>query len=287
MDLTEEQIIVLNQIIKNALEEDLGDGDHSSLACVPENATGKAKLIIKDHGILAGVDLANQIFLLYDPSLKIEIHIHDGAEVHPGQIALEIEGKSRSILATERLVLNFMQRMSGIATQTNKIVKKIAGLDTKLLDTRKTTPGIRLLEKWAVRIGGGHNHRFALYDMIMLKDNHIDYAGGVVQAINRTNEYLDETGKKLKIEIEVRNKEELAQVLSVGKVDRIMLDNFSPKEIKEVLPTIPKQFEVEASGGITLDTIREYAETGVDFISVGALTHSFKSLDMSLKADFK
>lgn len=287
MNLSPNEILILNTIIHNALHEDIGDGDHSSLACVPENATGKAKLIIKDTGIIAGVELAQHIFSLYDPELKIEVFITDGTFVEPGKIAFEVSGKSRSILATERLVLNFMQRMSGIATQTNEIVKKIDGLNTRLLDTRKTTPGVRLLEKWAVRIGGGHNHRFALYDMIMLKDNHIDYAGGIEQAITRTNQYLKKEQKDLKIEIEVRNSDELAQVLAIGQVDRIMLDNFTPEEIKVVLPSIPKQYEVEASGGITINNIREYAETGVDFISVGALTHSFKSLDMSLKADFK
>lgn len=287
MNFTPEQTETLDLIIHNAFKEDIGEGDHSSMACVPETGTGKARLIIKDTGILAGVELAQRIFHSYDPQLQIQVFITDGTPVQPGQIAFEVTGNSRSILATERLVLNFMQRMSGIATQTNKITQKIDGLSTKLLDTRKTTPGIRLLEKWAVRIGGGHNHRFALYDMIMLKDNHIDYAGGIEQAITRTNQYLKDNNKSLKIEVEVRNPEELRQVLQVGNVDRIMLDNFSPSQIKEVLPTIPKQFEVEASGGITLDNIREYAETGVDFISVGALTHSFKSLDMSLKADFQ
>lgn len=287
MNFTQEQLNDLDLIIKNALHEDIGDGDHSSLACVPENAQGKAKLLVKDTGIIAGIELAQRIFKLYDPSMEVEVFIQDGAFVQPGQIAFEVTGKSRSILATERLVLNFMQRMSGIATQTNQIVKKIDGLSTKLLDTRKTTPGIRLLEKWAVLIGGGHNHRFALYDMIMLKDNHIDYAGGIKQAIERTNKYLKETNRSLKIEVEVRDEQELKEVLEIGKVDRIMLDNFTPERIKAVLPSIPDHFEVEASGGITLDTIRDFAETGVDFISVGALTHSFKSLDMSLKADFQ
>lgn len=277
---------MLEEIIQNALQEDIGDGDHSTLACVPENAMGKAKLLIKDAGVLAGVELAQRIFHTFDPELKITIYIQDGANVKVGDVAFEIEGKSRSILTTERLVLNFMQRMSGIATQTRQITQIIDGLDTKLLDTRKTTPGIRYLEKWAVRIGGGHNHRFALYDMIMLKDNHIDYAGGIEQAIQRTHDYLTKTGKELKVEIEVRNEDELNQVLKIGKVDRIMLDNFTPEQIEKVLPSIPKTFEVEASGGITLETIRRYAETGVDYISVGALTHSFKSLDMSLKAEF-
>jgi nicotinate-nucleotide pyrophosphorylase (carboxylating) len=276
---------MIDAIIQNALREDIGDGDHSSLACVPENATGKATLFIKDSGILAGVELAQQIFETYDSKLQMEIFIPDGTPVSPGDVAFTVTGSSRSILATERLVLNFMQRMSGIATQTNQIVQKLKGTKTQLLDTRKTTPGIRFMEKWAVRIGGGHNHRFALYDMIMLKDNHIDYAGGIQAAIESTHTYLKETGKTLKIEIEVRNEAELDQVLSVGGVDRIMLDNFTPNQIRESMKKIPSHYEVEASGGITLETIREFAETGVHFISVGALTHSFKSLDMSLKAD--
>lgn len=277
---------MIEDIIINALKEDIGDGDHSSLACVPEKAIGKAQLIIKDEGILAGVELAEKIFHHYDKKLNVNVFIKDGTLVKHGDIALEVTGSSRSILATERLVLNFMQRMSGIATQTNKIVKLLDGCKTHLLDTRKTTPGIRYMEKWAVRIGGGYNHRFALYDMIMLKDNHIDYAGGIKKAIENTHLYLEKTGKNLKIEIEVRDEKELEEVLSIGKVNRIMLDNFTPEQISKVLPSIPKTFEVEASGGITLETIRSYAETGVDYISVGALTHSFKSLDMSLKATF-
>jgi nicotinate-nucleotide pyrophosphorylase (carboxylating) len=275
---------MIDEIIANALREDIGDGDHSTLSCVPENGTGTARLLIKDDGILAGVELAKKIFKTFDPNLEIEVFIKDGEAVKFGDIAFIVKGSSRSILSTERLVLNFMQRMSGIATQTNQIVKLIEGTSVKLLDTRKTTPGIRYMEKWAVRIGGGHNHRFALYDMIMLKDNHVDYAGGIRPAIEKANQYLVETGKSLKIEIEVRNEEELKEVLEVENVDRIMLDNFSPERIVEALKTIPDTYEVEASGGITIDTIREYAETGVDFISVGALTHSFQSLDMSLKA---
>ena len=278
---------MIDQIIKNALNEDIGDGDHSSLSCVPENAMGTAKLIVKQEGIIAGVELAERIFKTYDSSLEITTYIQDGQKVKVGDVAFVISGKSRSILSTERLVLNFMQRMSGIATKTNRIVDLIEGTDTKLLDTRKTTPGIRYMEKWAVRIGGAYNHRFGLYDMIMLKDNHIDYAGGVSKAITRANDYLAETGKELKIEIEVRNREELDEVLSVGQVDRIMLDNFTPQEITDVLSQIPDSIETEASGGINEDTIRSYAETGVDFISVGALTHSFESLDMSLKASFE
>ena len=276
----------VDEIIESALLEDIGDGDHSSLACVPEDANGKATLLVKDDGILAGVDLAVRIFKKYDPSLTIDVQIIDGTPVKKGDVAFIISGSSRSILATERLVLNFMQRMSGIATQTNKIVSLLEGTNTRLLDTRKTTPCIRYMEKWAVRIGGGENHRFALYDMIMLKDNHIDYAGGIKPAIERTQAYLKESGKNLKVEIEVRNFDELNQVLEIGGVDRIMLDNFSVEQLEEALKLIPSHYETEASGGITIETIRDYAETGVDFISVGALTHSFKSLDLSLKADF-
>jgi nicotinate-nucleotide pyrophosphorylase (carboxylating) len=276
----------VDEIIESALLEDIGDGDHSSLACVPEDANGKATLLVKDDGILAGVDLAVRIFKKYDPSLTIDVQIIDGTPVKKGDIAFTIFGSSRSILATERLVLNFMQRMSGIATQTNKIVSLLEGTNTRLLDTRKTTPCIRYMEKWAVRIGGGENHRFALYDMIMLKDNHIDYAGGIKPAIERTQAYLKESGKNLKVEIEVRDFDELNQVLEIGGVDRIMLDNFSVEQLEEALKLIPSHYETEASGGITIETIRDYAETGVDFISVGALTHSFKSLDLSLKAEF-
>ena len=273
-------------IIKNALIEEIGDGDHSSLASVPESAIGKAKLLVKDDGIIAGIELAKKIVTYYDASMVFNAFLKDGDTVKKGDVAFTIEGKSRSILATERLLLNFMQRMSGIATETHRYVELVAGTSAKLLDTRKTTPGIRLMEKWAVRIGGGYNHRFALYDMIMLKDNHVDYAGGIKEAIESTNDYLKRTGKQLKIEIEVRNEKELDEVLAVGHVDRIMLDNFSVEDIKRVLPKIPKTFETEASGGITTDTIRAYAATGVDYISVGALTHSFKSLDLSLKADY-
>ena len=273
-------------IIANALKEDIGDGDHSTLACVPENATGKAQLIIKDNGILAGVELAVEIFKQFDPTLKVTLFKKDGDVVSKGEIAFTVEGASRSILTTERLVLNFMQRMSGIATQTHQIVAHIAGLPTKLLDTRKTTPGIRYMEKWAVRIGGGYNHRFALYDMIMLKDNHIDYAGGITKAVAQTRTYLKENAKDLKIEVEVRTEVELLEAIQTPGIDRIMLDNFKPADIKRLLPLIPSHIETEASGGITLETIRGYAETGVQFISVGALTHSAGSLDLSLKAFF-
>jgi nicotinate-nucleotide pyrophosphorylase (carboxylating) len=277
---------VVQEIIANALREDIGDGDHSTLACVPENARGKAQLLIKDNGVLAGVELAVEIFKQFDPSLKVTVLKNDGEAVSKGEIAFTVEGSSRSILTTERLVLNFMQRMSGIATQTAKIVQKIDGLSTKLLDTRKTTPGIRYMEKWAVRIGGGYNHRFALYDMIMLKDNHLDYAGGITQAVAQTRSYLKEQGKNLKIEVEVRTEAELIEAIATPGINRIMLDNFQPAEIKRLLPLIPSHIETEASGGITIDTIRAYAETGVQYISVGALTHSAGSLDLSLKAFF-
>jgi len=277
---------MIHSIIQTALAEDLGDGDHSSLACIPAEATGVAKLLVKDNGILAGVDLARLICETYDPSLEFEELIHDGQEVQAGQIAFYIRGKAQSILAVERTLLNFMQRMSGIATLTHELVQLLEGTNTRLLDTRKTTPGIRYMEKWAVRIGGGVNHRFALYDMIMLKDNHVDFSGGIAAAISRTQDYLQSTGRELKVEIEVRNLDELEQVLAIGQVDRIMLDNFSPELLKEAVQRIDGRFETEASGGITKQTLRTYAETGVDYISVGALTHSFKSLDLSLKATF-
>ncbi len=285
MDFLKQDAIL--EIVDNALREDLGDGDHTSLSTVPENAKGKARLLVKDNGILAGVELAKTIFHRVDPDLKIEVLIEDGTYVEKGQIAFYVTGSSRSILSSERLVLNFMQRMSGIATKTHELAKIIAHLPTKLLDTRKTTPGIRIMEKWAVNIGGGNNHRFALYDMIMIKDNHVDYAGGIPQAIERTNTYLKEKGKSLKIEIETRNLDEVKQVLAIGQVDRIMLDNFTPDQIREALTIIDRdKYETEASGGITEDSILSYAETGVDFISSGALTHSYKSLDLSLKAEF-
>ena len=278
---------IIDEIIANALVEDIGDGDHTSLATIPENATGKARLLVKDDGILAGVELAEIIFQKVDPNLEIEVLIEDGSPVRKGDIAFYVSGRSRSILTAERLVLNFMQRMSGIATQTHKLASLIADLPTQLLDTRKTTPCVRMMEKWAVKIGGGHNHRFALYDMIMIKDNHVDYAGGIVQAIDRVEEYLKSKQKQLKIEVETRNLEEVKMVLNRGGVDRIMLDNFSPEAISEALKIIPRDlYEVEASGGITGDSIRAYAQTGVDFISSGALTHSYQSLDLSLKAEF-
>jgi nicotinate-nucleotide pyrophosphorylase (carboxylating) len=277
---------MLDEIIRIALLEDIGEGDHSTLACVPNDAKGSAKLLVKENGILAGVDVAKRIYELYDPSLEVEYYKNDGDKIEIGDIVYVVKGLSQSILSTERLVLNIMQRMSGIATQTANILKVIDGCSTKLLDTRKTTPGIRYLEKLAVKIGGGENHRFALYDMIMLKDNHVDYAGGIKPAIQKTKEYLVANNKCLSIEIEVRNMEELNEVLEIGGVDRIMLDNFTPALLSEALKLIPAQYETEASGGITIDTIRSYAETGVQYISVGALTHSVKSLDLSLKATF-
>lgn len=278
---------MLDEIIQFALREDIGEGDHSTLACVPKNATGVAKLLVKENGVLAGVEVAKRIYELYDPSLEVEYYKKDGDVIEIGEIVLQVKGSSQSILSTERLVLNFMQRMSGIATQTARIVKEIEGCSTKLLDTRKTTPGIRYLEKMAVKIGGGENHRFGLYDMVMLKDNHNDYAGGITAAIQKTKHYLAENNKDLRIEIEVRNMKELNEVLQVGGVQRIMLDNFTPAQLSEALKLIPSEYETEASGGITLETIRLYAETGVQYISVGALTHSVKSLDLSLKAVFQ
>lgn len=277
---------MLDEIILNALKEDIGAGDFSTISCVPKDAKGSAHLVVKENGVLAGIEVAKRIYELYDPSLIFEIFKKDGDLIKKGDFAFRVEGSSQSILTTERLVLNCLQRMSGIATLTVKIKKEIEGSSSIILDTRKTTPGIRFLEKWAVKIGGGENHRFGLYDMIMLKDNHIDYAGGISAAIENTKRFLASSNKTLKIEIEVRNTKELEEVLRVGGVDRIMLDNFSPENLKEALKIIPKEFETEASGGITLENIRAYAETNVNFISLGALTHSVKSLDLSLKARF-
>jgi nicotinate-nucleotide pyrophosphorylase (carboxylating) len=285
--MTEIEQQVIQHIVSNALAEDIGDGDHSSLACIPANAMGDARLIVKDTGVLAGVRLAKIVCATVDDSLLFEELIPDGSSVEPGQIAFTLHGSARSILAAERTLLNFMQRMSGIATLTAELVGLLKGTKTQLLDTRKTTPGIRYMEKWAVRIGGGVNHRFALYDMIMLKDNHVDFSGGIAQAIQRTQEYLKANNRSLKVEIEVRNLDELDQVLAIGQVDRIMLDNFSPALLKEAITRIGGRYETEASGGIVKETLRTYAETGVDFISVGALTHSYKSLDLSLKATFQ
>jgi len=264
--------------------EDIGDGDHTTLSCIPADALGKSQLIIKEKGVLAGVEVAKEIFQSFDPTLQMTVYIHDGAEVNQGDIAFVVEGKIQSLLQTERLMLNIMQRMSGIATRTREYVRALEGTHTRVLDTRKTTPGLRLLEKEAVKIGGGVNHRIGLYDMILLKDNHVDFAGGIEKAITRTHNYLNEKGKNLKIEIEVRNFDELNQVLAVGGVDRIMLDNFTVENTKKAVEIIGGKYETESSGGITFATLKDYALCGVDFISVGALTHSVKSLDMSFKA---
>lgn len=274
----------LRILIVSALQEDIGDGDHSTLSCIPATARGKAVLKIKQDGILAGVDIAARIFALKDPSSDIRILKKDGELMRSGEIAFEVESTVHAILMAERLVLNTMQRMSGIATLTAQYVEKIAGLPARILDTRKTTPNFRLLEKEAVRIGGGYNHRMGLYDMIMLKDNHIDYAGGLDKAIQRAWEYVQTVKPGLKIEVETRNLEEVRQAALTGKVDRIMLDNFTPEAIREAVKIIGGRYETEASGGINLDNIREYAATGVDFISVGALIHQAQSLDLSLKA---
>ena len=274
----------LFRFIDNALNEDIGSGDYSSLSCIPIESKGTAQLLVKENGILAGVELAQLIFSRYDPSLTVTVRLKDGTSVNVGEIALTVSGSKRSILATERLVLNCMQRMSGIATQTRRMIDLMGNTNTRILDTRKTTPGMRMIEKWAVRIGGGYNHRFGLYDMIMLKDNHIDFAGGIKAAIDQAVNYCKQHGLNIPIEVEVRNENELKEVIAVGQVQRIMLDNFTPEQIREVMPLIPKEFETEASGGITEQTIAAYGQTGVDFISVGAITHSVKSLDLSLKA---
>lgn len=276
--------MTLQDFIKNALAEDVGDGDHTSLACIPQSSNSKAHLLVKDEGILAGVAVALEIFKLVDDKLKIKVNLLDGAKVKKGDIALYVEGSAQSILKAERLVLNCMQRMSGIATATYQISQKLIGLKTKVLDTRKTTPGMRFLEKMAVKIGGGENHRFGLYDMIMIKDNHNDFAGGIEKSIFAVNHYLKSNNLNLKIEIEARNLNEVKEILAIGKIDRIMLDNFSLADLKTAVQLINGKFETEASGGINSDTIRDYALCGVDFVSVGALTHSIKSLDLSLKA---
>lgn len=269
-------------LINLAIKEDLGEGDHSSLACVPRNKTGKAKLIAKEEGIIAGIKLGEFIFKSLDANSEIIIYKNDGDRVTPGEVILVIEGNEQLLLQSERLVLNFMQRMSGIATLTNKFSQELKGLNTKLLDTRKTTPGLRKIEKWAVRIGGGHNHRMGLYDMIMLKENHIDYAGGVSAAIKNSLSYLKDNNINIPIEIETRNLEELNEVLQVGGIQRIMLDNFTLNDLQKAVSLINGRFETEASGGINLETVRAIAEMGVDFVSVGALTHTVKSLDISM-----
>lgn len=275
---------LIDKLIELAYAEDIGDGDHSTLCSVPADALGKAKLLIKEEGILAGVDIARRIFNKLDGDLTVDIFLNDGAHVRPGDIAFVVEGKVRSILQAERLVLNMMQRMSGIATTTNRYVRLVAGTRAKVLDTRKTTPGMRMLEKQAVRIGGGVNHRVGLYDMILLKDNHVDFCGGVTNAIRRAQHYLQEKNKTLKIEIEVRTLDELDEAIAAGGIHRVLLDNFSLKDTRKAVEYVNGRVALESSGGITIETIRSYAETGVDYISVGALTHSVKSLDMSLKA---
>jgi nicotinate-nucleotide pyrophosphorylase (carboxylating) len=272
----------LDELISMALREDVGDGDHSTLACIPSTASGKAKMVAKKEGVLCGVEVGTRVFLMVDDSLKVTCLKHDGDTLRVGDIVMTVEGHSGSILTAERTALNFMQRLSGIATETRQMVRMLDGLHTRLLDTRKTTPNMRLLEKYAVKCGGGTNHRIGLYDMVMLKDNHIDFAGGIAQAIDRTHAYLQQKGKNLKIEIEVRNLDELDQVLQHGGVNRIMLDNFDVDMLREAVRRIDGRYETEASGGITAETLRNYAETGVDFISVGALTHHIKSLDLSL-----
>ena len=273
-----------DRLIDLAFAEDIGDGDHTTLCCIPDTAMGKSHLLIKEDGILAGVEVAKRVFARFDPTMQVEVLIGDGAHVKKGDIAMVVTGKVRSLLQTERLMLNIMQRMSGIATMTAKYVERLKGTKTHVLDTRKTTPVLRMLEKQAVKIGGGMNHRIGLFDMILLKDNHVDFAGGIANAINRCHEYLKEKGLDLKIEIEVRNFDELRQAMECGGINRIMLDNFSVDNTKKAVEMVAGKYETESSGGITFDTIRDYAECGVDFISVGALTHSVKGLDMSFKA---
>jgi nicotinate-nucleotide pyrophosphorylase (carboxylating) len=275
---------LIDQLIDLAFAEDIGDGDHTTLSCIPATAMGKSKLLIKEPGVLAGIEIAKEIFRRFDPTMKVEVFINDGAEVKPGDVPMIVEGKVQSLLQTERLMLNVLQRMSGIATMTRKYAKQIEGTHAHVLDTRKTTPGMRILEKMAVKIGGGMNHRIGLFDMILLKDNHVDFAGGIANAIARAKNYCKEHDKDLKIEIEVRNYDELQQVLDLGGVDRIMFDNFTPEMTRKAVEMVAGRYETESSGGITFDTLRDYAECGVDFVSVGALTHSVKGLDMSFKA---
>lgn len=275
----------LNELLIDlSFSEDIGDGDHTTLCCIPEDAMGKSKLLIKEEGILAGIRVAKQIFHRFDPTMEIEVFIEDGAHVKPGDVAMVVSGKVQSLLQTERLMLNVMQRMSGIATMTDKYVKRLEGTKTRILDTRKTTPGMRMLEKEAVKIGGGVNHRIGLFDMILLKDNHVDFCGGISNALDRCAQYQKEKGLNLKVEIEVRSFKEIEEVINHGGADRIMLDNFNLKNTQKAVEMIGGKFEVESSGGITYETIRDYAECGVDYISVGALTHSVKGLDMSFKA---
>ncbi len=276
---------LIDELLDLAFAEDIGDGDHTTLWCIPADEMGKQHLLVKEEGILAGVEIAKKVFHKFDPELKMTVFINDGAHVKPGDVAFVVEGRVRSLLQTERLMLNIMQRMSGIATMTAKYMERLKGLKTKVLDTRKTTPGMRMLEKEAVKIGGGMNHRIGLFDMILLKDNHVDFAGGIANAINKANEYIKANHKDgMKIEIEVRNFDELDEALATGHVDRIMLDNFTPENTKKAVDIVAGRCELESSGGITFDTLRDYGECGVDYISVGALTHSVKGLDMSFKA---
>ncbi len=276
---------LIDELLDLAFAEDIGDGDHTTLCCIPADEMGKQHLLVKEEGILAGVEIAKKVFHKFDPELKMTVFINDGAHVKPGDVAFVVEGRVRSLLQTERLMLNIMQRMSGIATMTAKYMDRLKGLKTKVLDTRKTTPGMRMLEKEAVKIGGGMNHRIGLFDMILLKDNHVDFAGGIATAINKANEYIKANHKDgMKIEIEVRNFDELDEALATGHVDRIMLDNFTPENTKKAVDIVAGRCELESSGGITFDTLRDYGECGVDYISVGALTHSVKGLDMSFKA---
>lgn len=276
---------LIDELLDLAFAEDIGDGDHTTLCCIPADEMGKQHLLVKEEGILAGVEIAKKVFHKFYPELKMTVFINDGAHVKPGDVAFVVEGRVRSLLQTERLMLNIMQRMSGIATMTAKYMDRLKGLKTKVLDTRKTTPGMRMLEKEAVRIGGGMNHRIGLFDMILLKDNHVDFAGGIANAINKANEYIKANHKDgMKIEIEVRNFDELDEALATGHVDRIMLDNFTPENTKKAVDIVAGRCELESSGGITFDTLRDYGECGVDYISVGALTHSVKGLDMSFKA---
>lgn len=276
---------LIDELLDLAFAEDIGDGDHTTLCCIPADEMGKQHLLVKEEGILAGVEIAKKVFHKFDPELKMTVFINDGAHVKPGDVAFVVEGRVRSLLQTERLMLNIMQRMSGIATMTAKYMERLKGLKTKVLDTRKTTPGMRMLEKEAVRIGGGMNHRIGLFDMILLKDNHVDFAGGIANAINKANEYIKANHKDgMKIEIEVRNFDELDEALATGHVDRIMLDNFTPENTKKAVDIVAGRCELESSGGITFETLRDYGECGVEYISVGALTHSVKGLDMSFKA---
>ena len=275
---------LVDRLIDLSFAEDIGDGDHTTLCCIPEDAMGKSKLLIKEDGILAGVEIAKEVFHRFDPTMQVEVLMGDGTKVKKGDVAMIVTGKVRSLLQTERLMLNIMQRMSGIATMTAKYVERLKGTHTRVLDTRKTTPGMRMLEKQAVKIGGGCNHRIGLFDMILLKDNHVDFAGGIANAINRCHDYLKQKGLDLKIEIEVRNFDELKQAMDCGGIDRIMLENLSVADTKKAVEIVGGEYETESSGGITFDTLRDYAECGVDYISVGALTHSVKGLDMSFKA---